>query len=67
MATQTVYGAAKMVKETKTHPAILKDSVASPGGTTITAMHTLESNGFRDSAIKAVEAACHRSRELSQN
>jgi len=65
LAIQTVYGAAKMMKELDTHPAILRDSVASPGGTTIYAIHELEKNGFRDAAIKAVEAAAHRSRELS--
>jgi len=67
MAIQTVYGAAKMMKELNTHPAILRDSVASPGGTTIYAIHELERNGFRDAAIKAVEAATYRSRELSGN
>jgi pyrroline-5-carboxylate reductase len=67
MAIQTVFGAAKMLKEMDTHPAILRDSVASPGGTTIHAIHELEDSGFRSSAIRAVEAATHRSKELSGN
>ena len=40
-----------MVLETGTHPSILKDNVASPGGTTIEAISKLEELGFRDSAI----------------
>jgi pyrroline-5-carboxylate reductase len=67
LATQTVYGASKMVKETRIHPAVLKDAVASPGGTTIYAMHALETNGFRDAIIKAVEAGAHRSKAMSGN
>ena len=46
-----------MVKETGTHPALLKDSVASPGGTTIEAIHKLEELGLRNCLISAVEAA----------
>lgn len=67
MAIQTVYGAAKMLKEMDTHPAVLRDSVASPGGTTIHAIHELERAGFRDAAIRAVEASTKRSKELSGN
>lgn len=42
-----VKGSAQMVLETDKHPAELKDAVCSPGGTTITAMHTLERLSFR--------------------
>ena len=64
MAAQTVYGAALMVKETGTHPAQLKDNVASPGGTTIEGIHKLEALGLRNACISAVEAATEKNKKL---
>ena len=64
MAAQTVFGAAKMVLETGEHPGVLKDNVASPGGTTICAIHKLEELGMRHAVISAVEASCLKSKEL---
>nr|CAI5827767.1 unnamed protein product [Callosobruchus analis] len=46
-ASQTVLGAAKMVKDTGKHPAELRDEVCSPGGTTITGIHAMERGGVR--------------------
>ncbi|KAK7461558.1 hypothetical protein BaRGS_00038704 [Batillaria attramentaria] len=66
LAAQTMLGAAKMVVETGKHPGQLKDEVCSPAGTTISAIHVLEKNGFRGSLIDAVEAATTRARELGQ-
>lgn len=65
IATQTVIGSAKLLKETGQHPCILRDNVTSPAGTTIYALHELEKRGFRDSVISAVETATKRSKELS--
>src|SRR5437899_8459640 len=64
LAAQTVFGAAKMVLETGSHPAVLKDMVASPGGTTIAGLHALEHAGLRAGLMDAVEAATRRATEL---
>lgn len=65
LAAQTVLGAAKVVLQTGEHPGVLKDRVCSPRGTTISAVHSLERDGFRASLIDAVEAATLRSKEMA--
>ncbi|MEE8510797.1 MAG: pyrroline-5-carboxylate reductase [Candidatus Methylomirabilales bacterium] len=66
LAAQTVFGAARMVLESGEHPARLRDSVTSPGGTTIAGLHVLEQAGFRGILMTAVEAAARRSQELGK-
>ncbi|QEM69244.1 pyrroline-5-carboxylate reductase [Geobacter sp. FeAm09] len=65
LAVQTVVGAARMVAETGEHPALLREKVSSPGGTTIAALHTLENGRFRGLVMDAVDSASQRSKELS--
>ncbi len=66
LAAQTVFGAAKVVLDSGSHPGVLKDMVASPGGTTIAGLHALERGGFRAAVMNAVEAAALRSTELAR-
>jgi pyrroline-5-carboxylate reductase len=65
LAAQTVLGAARMVVETGEHPALLREKVTSPGGTTIAALHALENRSFRGVVMDAVEAASLKSKELA--
>lgn len=64
LSSQTVLGSARMLLESQEHPGQLKDRVASPGGTAIAGIHTLEQGGLRTTLINAVEAATKRSMEL---
>ena len=64
---QTVLGAAMCLKGSDTHPAVLRDQVTSPGGTTASGLYQLEAGAFKATIIEAVKAACNRSRELGKN
>ncbi len=66
LAAQTVAGAARMVLEQGAHPAVLKDRVASPGGTTIAGLSCLEQGRLRATLMSAVTAAAQRSQELGK-
>ena len=66
LAVQTVAGAAQLVKETGEHPALLREKVCSPAGTTISAIRVLEERGLRAMMMEAVGAATARSRELGK-
>ncbi|HER62780.1 MAG TPA: pyrroline-5-carboxylate reductase [Desulfobacteraceae bacterium] len=66
LAVQTVQGAAHLVQESADHPAVLRDRVCSPGGTTIAGMAALEKGGMRSVVMDAVAAAAHRSQELGK-
>ncbi|MGC9199703.1 MAG: pyrroline-5-carboxylate reductase [Acidobacteriaceae bacterium] len=64
LAAQTAYGAARMVLETGSHPALLKDEVTTPAGCTVDGILELEEGGLRVTLIKAVKRATERAREL---
>jgi len=66
MALHTVLGSARLCHEEELHPALLKDLVTSPGGTTIAGLHALESSGFRGAVMDAVTAAAEKSKELGK-
>lgn len=64
LAIQTVRGAALMAEQTGLHPALLREMVTSPGGTTAAALGVLEDKSVRAALIQAVRAAKERSEEL---
>ncbi len=66
LAAQTLLGTARLVLEAGLHPGVLKDMVASPGGTTIEGLHQLEKGGLRGALMNAVRAAAERSKQLGQ-
>jgi len=65
LAVQTVIGAAEMVAETSEHPAVLREMVTSPAGTTMAGLRELEARGVRSAFLEAVSAAADRAQELS--
>ena len=66
LAAQTVLGSAAMVLESGLHPAVLKDQVTSPGGTTSRGLEKLAEKAFSGTVIQAVRAASARSAELGK-
>lgn len=64
LAVQTVMGSTQLVQDSGIHPAVLKDMVTSPGGTTIEAVRAFEEGGFRGLVINAVNAAYEKSKAL---
>ena len=66
LAAQTMLGTGRMLADAAIHPALLKESVASPGGTTIAGLQALERGGLRALLMDAVVAAAERSNALGR-
>ncbi len=66
LAIQTVIGSAQMVRGSGRHPAELRNDVTSPAGTSAAALAALESGGFRNNLIRAVQVAAQRAGELNR-
>ena len=54
LAARTVAGAAEMVSPAGETPAVLRDRVTSPGGTTLAGLKAMEEGGFHAAVIAAV-------------
>lgn len=65
LVVQTMYGSAKLLRETGQHPTRLREMVTSPGGTTAAALRQLEDHRVKAAFMTAMEAACERSRALA--
>ena len=66
LAAQALAGSAEMVLQTGKHPAELKDSVCSPGGSTIVGVHTLERGNFRATVMNAITESCDKMIEVGR-
>ena len=66
LVVQTLVGSAKMLRETGTHPVVLREQVTSLGGTTAAALRELEVHKVRAAFLAAMEAARDRSAELAE-
>lgn len=65
-AAATLEGTARLMLESGTHPAVLKDAVCSPAGSTIEGVRRLEQGAFRSDVTDAVVAAYERTKELGK-
>lgn len=65
LAVQTAVGAAKLALESDEEPALLRQRVTSPGGTTERALAVFEEGGLRQLVTRALTAARDRARELA--
>jgi pyrroline-5-carboxylate reductase len=65
LVVQTMFGTAKQLRDEGMHAVELRESVTSPGGTTIAAIRELEQAGVRAAFLNAIQAAMDRARELS--
>lgn len=63
---KTLEGSIKMLEDTGEHPAILREQVCSPAGTTIAGIRQLEAKGLRAAFFDAIEKAYLRSIELGK-
>lgn len=65
LAVEALAGAAEMAAATSEHPAVLREMVTSPAGTTIAGLLHMEECGVRAGVAGAVLTAASRARELS--
>lgn len=66
MSAEVLMGTSAHILQRNLHPAILKDSVSSPGGTTINGIMELEKCSVRSAMISAIKAATNRAKELGR-
>lgn len=64
-AAQVLVGAGKMVLEGQ-HPAVLRNAVCTPGGTTINGLAELEKSGLRAAVISAIDRSATVAREIAE-
>lgn len=66
LVVETMKGSLELLEKTGDHPAVLRDKVSSPGGTTIAAISELEKRGIRAAYFDAVQKAYQKAKELGK-
>jgi pyrroline-5-carboxylate reductase len=66
LASQTIFGAGKLLSESSDTPAELRRKVTSPGGTTAAGIAALEARDFAGAVAACVRAAAARGAELGK-
>ena len=66
LATQTLVGTSRLLRETGMGITELRDAVTTPAGTTIAGIYELEKGAFRTSVINAVEAATQAAERVAK-
>ena len=66
LVNQTLVGSSLMLRDTGEHPAVLRENVTSPGGTTAAALRVFENAGLRGTVLDATRANRDRSREIGR-
>lgn len=66
LAVQTLLGSATLLKESGEHPAVLRENVTSPGGTTAAALRVLDERAVRAAFLAAMQACRDASVAMAQ-
>jgi len=64
LAVQTLAGTAALLSQPGAHPALVRESVTSPAGTTAAGLLALEARGMRAAVVEAILASQRRAKEL---
>ncbi|MEX2430765.1 MAG: pyrroline-5-carboxylate reductase [Dehalococcoidia bacterium] len=67
LAVETVAGSGQLARETGENPALLREMVTSPGGTTAEGLRELERGNLRAVVLEAAMAAYKKARTLGEN
>jgi len=67
LAIQTAFGASKLALENHEEPAVLRQRVTSPKGTTEAAIKTLQANNLEATIKSALDAGIKRAEEITQS
>jgi pyrroline-5-carboxylate reductase len=66
LAVQTLAGTGALLEQTGEEPAVVRERVSSPGGTTLAGLAVLTERGLSEALIAAVQAATDRAADLGR-